>query len=58
MSKAGKMELLKTPVSLLNEVCAKAKMTPQFETAEAGPPHDRVFECIVKLSRQGMIWEG
>jgi hypothetical protein len=53
-----KTEQLKTPVSLLNEVCSKAHMTPQFITTESGPAHDRIFECIVKLERQGMTWEG
>jgi hypothetical protein len=49
---------LKTPVSLLNEVCAKANIIPQFETSEDGPPHERLFECTVRVDRQGLTWEG
>lgn len=53
-----RMDQLKTPVSLLNEVCAKAKITPQFETSESGPPHDRVFECLVTFHMHGLALEG
>lgn len=50
--------ILKTPVSLLNEVCAKAKVLPVFETTEDGPVHDRIYECCVKVEKLGGSWEG
>ncbi|CAG7653040.1 unnamed protein product [Allacma fusca] len=42
-----------TPVSVLNELCSKAKVAPRFEFTENGPVHNRRYECQVSVDSEG-----
>lgn len=44
---------LPTPVSVLNELCDKAKVAPRFEFTEDGPVHSRRYECHVSVDSEG-----
>ncbi|CAL8097361.1 unnamed protein product [Orchesella dallaii] len=55
--KKMKDDILKTPLSLLNEICSKAKTIPIFILEENGPVHSRVYNCCVKIEMQGFLCE-
>lgn len=57
-AKKAKDQALKTPLSLLNEICSKAKTVPIFALEESGPVHLRVYNCSVKVDTQGFVCEG
>lgn len=57
-SKKPKEAVLKTPLSLLNEICSKAKAIPVFQLEETGAVHSRVYTCTVKVDTQGFVCEG
>lgn len=53
-----KAPMLRTPLSLLNEICVKSQAVPTLEIIEEGPVHDRVYECFVKVTGPGYEAEG
>ncbi|ODM97825.1 Interferon-inducible double-stranded RNA-dependent protein kinase activator A A [Orchesella cincta] len=56
-AKKIKDDVLKTPLSLLNEICSKPKPAPMFLLEENGPVHSRVYNCSVKIEMQGFLCE-
>jgi len=50
--------VLKSPLALLNEICAKASVSPEFEYSEEGPVHNRIFSCKAKVDRNNLTWGG